>query len=257
MVLIDAAPLFQRLPFGWSLLFLFNAITVLGILLFYVQTATKQMMDEKRAGRITYIIRIVLSLWLAVAYLVAEQGWLSFNNGLSGIAYLTIFTGALLILPIALPSVHKGLLFVPLAAPVLVNALRILQEVALWQYAESGHVPAELTLMGANLDVHLGATALFVAVALYSGAKFGRMAAYVWNILGISITLATIGNGWVYASQAGAENVLAAFPMVWLPSFLWPFWLMTHIVSLWLLKYKPEVPNHIEGTPQLKLSRNK
>jgi len=171
-----------------------------------------------------------------VAYLVAEQGWLGgASGGVSGVAWLFLITSVMFLLPLAWGKVRIAILTVPVAAPILVHLLRVLQEVSLWQFAVAKDIPAEITLLGANLDVHIGATAMFVSVALYSGSKFGRPAAIVWNILGLTILAATVSNGLSYANQAGATNVLAAFPTVWLPAFMWPFWLFTHLVSLWQL----------------------
>lgn len=230
--LLEVAPLFQRLPFGWSLLFMFTVVTAIGVMLFYTERISKAFLSEQLVGRVSLGFRLVISAWLAVAYLLAEQGNL---NTASGLLAIFIGTVVFLLIPFAWSKVRIGALMLPISAPILVHMLRVLQEISLWQYAAAKEIPAEITLMGANLDVHIGATALFVSVAIYSGAKFGRTAAIVWNLLGITILAATVANGFSYASQAGGSNVFAAFPLVWLPGFLWPFWLLTHLVSLWQL----------------------
>jgi hypothetical protein len=137
------------------------------------------------------------------------------------------------------------LLTLPWALPVLAQVFRIPQEIVLWQYQAEKAIPAELTFLGGNFDVHIGATALFIGVALYSDFKYARPIAIGWNILGIFVSALTIGNGIAYAMQAVPPypqgNVLAFFPLIWLPAFLWPVALWFHFISLFqLVSPKPQ-----------------
>lgn len=226
--------LFQQLPFGWSLLFLATVMAMVGLVMFWAERLTPTDAGKKR---ISNILRFGLSGWLALVYLLAEQGWLvTPPNGITPL-WLIYGIGLLMVLlPLLIPAARKQLMTIPLTVPIMAQLFRIAQEVPLWQFASASKIPKELSFLGANFDVHVGATSLFVGVAVYAGFKQARYLAIGWNLFGLFVCLATLVNGMGYASVGQppypSGNVMAFFPLVWLPALLWPLAAGLHVLSL-------------------------
>ncbi len=254
--------LFRTLPFGWSLLLILTTVTVVGLVLFWAdRVVNKPGKVVTKPNKLALYLRIGLSVWLAVAYLLAEQGWLTgYSLGIQRLTLVYIAAQGLIMLPLALIPFRKAVMALPLTVPILCHIYRLIQEIVLWQFAESKQIPVELTFRGGNFDVHIGATALFVAVALYSDFKYARGLAIGWNIFGLLIAAITILNGLTYATQGAppypAGNVLAFFPMVWLPAFMWPMAVGLHLLSLLQLSQLPAKSDAGKVMPQgFKLSK--
>jgi hypothetical protein len=94
-----------------------------------------------------------------------------------------------------------------------------------------------MTFEGRNFDVLVGVTALPVAVLVARTAH--RRLATVWHLaslgllLNIVITavLSTPGPLQVFTAEP-ANRIIGDFPYVWLPAFLVPVALVSHIIGL-------------------------
>jgi hypothetical protein len=144
---------------------------------------------------------------------------------------LTILT-VLIVLSVLGARMADG---IPLAAVVLLQSFRIAVEWVLHRLALEGAVPVEMSWAGRNFDVVSGLTGLLLGVALLRGARIPRGMVLGWNVLCL-VLLANIVVTAVLATPAfhrfpGPPNLLpAAFPWVWLPSFLVQVALGSHLL---------------------------
>lgn len=119
---------------------------------------------------------------------------------------------------------------------LLLNAVRIAVEYGLWLLYRAGWVPVEMTFEGRNLDVASGILALGLAFMWMQGRK-KKAALWVFNIAGILLLLNIVGVAFLSAPtemQTFGMNQpnMAIFylPFVWLPTFIVPVVLWSHIV---------------------------
>jgi hypothetical protein len=124
---------------------------------------------------------------------------------------------------------------IPLAAVVLLQSFRIVVEWVLHRLALEGVVPVEMSWAGRNFDVVSGLTGLVLGLALLRGGRIPRGVVLGWNVLSLGL-LANIVAVAVLATPAfhrfaGPPNLLpAAFPWIWLPSFLVQVALGSHLL---------------------------
>jgi hypothetical protein len=108
-------------------------------------------------------------------------------------------------------------------------------EWVLHRLALEGVVPVEMSWAGRNFDVVSGLTGLVLGLALLRGGRIPRDVVLGWNVLSLGL-LANIVAVAVLATPAfhrfaGPPNLLpAAFPWIWLPSFLVQVALGSHLL---------------------------
>ena len=126
----------------------------------------------------------------------------------------------------------------PLAWPIAIQSMRAPIELSLWALYSAGRLPVHLTFEGRNFDVLVGLTAPLVAVGISRG-WIVRRALIGWHVVSLGLLAnivfmaVTSIPGPLHRPWPGVPNTeVAAWPFVWLPSFLVPVALFGHIVSL-------------------------
>jgi hypothetical protein len=121
----------------------------------------------------------------------------------------------------------------------LLHAIRIPVEIVLLGLYYAGEVPELMTFEGRNFDILAGLSALPVYYWGYKRQKLSRFALIMWNLAGISLLLNVIFYGILSAPSPFQQfafeqpNVaVLGFPLVWLPSFVVPLVLFSHLVLL-------------------------
>ncbi|MDB6144254.1 MAG: hypothetical protein JWP80_3298 [Pseudomonas sp.] len=188
---------------------------------------------------------------IVVGTLVLVAGWLLLTGGLALSGVLAVWDARPPRFPlvpiIALTSIvliNRTAIFRKLMAatprhwPVAMQTFRIGVELSFWGLFAVGGAPVQVTFEGRNIDVLVGATAPFVALAI---AKFNLRptAVIVWNIVGLGVLFNAIFT--TLTSMPGPQHLnwpgepftaFATGPFVWIPAFLAPLAIFLHVVSI-------------------------
>jgi hypothetical protein len=201
------------------------------------------MSDSEHATdkRVKTIVGAVLLLWLVLAFILgASEAYVRAPGALP----LPILVGVLtpiLVFLVAFWTIGSFREFVmsidlPLAAAIQAWRLGGLGFIALYAY---GVLPGLFAWPAGLGDMAIGATAPFVALALRRQPAFAAGTLFrVWNLLGIlDLVVAVSLGGLSSALGYGISDVVTTFPMaklplVLVPTFFVPLFIMLHIASL-------------------------
>lgn len=207
---------------------IFVATTLLTVWLFYLA-----------AGKSRLALLIPFG-WLAFQGAVGSTGFYNVTDTLPP-RFILLVTPALLFL-IALFAVPAGRLFLDqlnLAQLTLVHVVRIPVEIVLYLLFVNNAVPELMTFEGRNFDILAGLTAPFVWYFGFRKAKLTKGFMTAWNIACFILLLNIVFHGILSVQspfqQFGFEQpnrALMYFPFVWLPCFVVPVVLLSHLTVL-------------------------
>jgi len=223
-------------PFG-SIRLLSLALVLLGLWLGLQRTAY----DRHTQILIWFAVAVPLLLWLALVWQSALAG--VFQPGWSRVPLIpaAIFLPLLLALMLLMRSSHIAAVMdvAPPSWLVGIQVFRIFGGVFLVRWM-LGELPGTFALPAGIGDVLVGVLALPVAYLLHTGAKGSRQTAFAFNILGITDFAIAITTGILTALRilpVEQSNIASTtFPLVMIPAFSVPFYLIVHSLSLWQLR---------------------
>ncbi|MGX1928017.1 hypothetical protein [Flagellimonas sp. 2504JD4-2] len=132
---------------------------------------------------------------------------------------------------------HRVLMAIPIALPIAIQSFRAVIEILFYFTFINGILPVQVTFEGANYDVLIGLSAIAMAVyATRSGAS--KQVLLAWNILGILVVLFaafTFISSFYFPSIWGDVGIpleFNQFPYLLLPTFLMPFAVFLHVLSI-------------------------
>lgn len=197
-------------------------------------------------GTVTWYNKIILVILLA--------GWLFLNWFLSSKGYYLDFTGApprlaLAVLPplfiILLIMIFKKkawLTLFSLKTLTWLHVVRIPVELILLGLFFDKQIPQLMTFEGRNFDIISGLTAPLVAYFCFTKNIWNKKVALIWNFVCLGLLLNILINAILSAPFAFQKfafdqpNVAVAFfPIIWLPSFVVPVVLFSHLTSIYQL----------------------
>ncbi|GAA4368364.1 hypothetical protein GCM10023185_41070 [Hymenobacter saemangeumensis] len=194
----------------------------------------------ERSRRGVGLAAALLLAWLAYVGVVAQSGILRDFTALPPRLLLVLlppfaFAAALCLLP----AVGRLLDTAPSAALVYVQSFRVLMEIILWLLFRAGVVPVQMTFEGRNWDILVGLTAPVVAYMCFTRRAWSPGVAMLWNLGGLALllnivivsALSTPAPFRVFM-EGPANTMVADLPFVWLPSFVVPVALCSHLLSL-------------------------
>ncbi len=140
---------------------------------------------------------------------------------------------------------HKVLTAIPIALPIAIQSFRAVIEV-LFYFTFLNHIlPIQVTFEGSNYDVLIGLSAIVMAVYA-NRPNSSRKILLIWNVLGILVVLfaAFIFITSFYMpsiwGNTGIPLEFNQFPYLLLPTFLMPFAVFLHALSIIQLTRKTE-----------------
>ncbi|MEM9328699.1 MAG: hypothetical protein AAGA85_23740 [Bacteroidota bacterium] len=218
----------------------FVAITIAA--LSFIISAVNAGAHEKRSNDPIIVLTILIS-WL---FLTALLTFLGFTLDFAARPPRLFLLMILVILPlIVLFSRKQSRAFfhrMPLTTLTYIHIIRVPVELVLWWLASAGVVATQMTFEGSNFDILTGVTAPFAAVFLIGLKSKSKFAAIVWNIAGLAllaniVQMAIRATPYFYDPEAFDQPNVAVFyfPFIWLPTFVVPAVLFSHLVCLYKL----------------------
>lgn len=205
----------------------------LGFLALVLAVAVAVVALVRRAGGPAGRVAAGLALWLAANHALAASGVLV--DAVPPRSLLLLGPSLVATMWFSLRS-RAGEALVeraPLAALVGLHMFRLPLELLMHAWAQEGALPPQMTYTGQNWDIVTGVTALLVAPL----AERSRIAALVWNILGLALLInivviaVTSLPGPLRLFLNDPPNVLVTRPLyIWLPTFLVQVALAGHIL---------------------------
>jgi hypothetical protein len=182
-------------------------------------------------------VMIPLTLWLAVAWSAAINGF--FNaNAPGGVPPLSLvrWLPTIIAAPILLRSRRIGQVLdaIPAGWIILLQVFRLQGAGFLFGWVHHT-VPGFFALPSGIADVLVGTLAVPVAMSLASGSETSRRAAITWNVFGLAdftfgITASTaIG---LHLIETGFPTAFSGYPLVMIGAFGVPQSILLHLVSL-------------------------
>lgn len=232
----------ESLPIYVSFIFTAVVFTVFGFLFYATYRALE---TPKRFG--STIISSALMGWLLLTGVLTYHGYF-LDYGMPPKLMLFVAPTVLLILAsLIFPKTRAFVMKMPITTLTYIHLVRVPVEICLWWLFKSELVAEEMTFEGANFDILAGITAPFAGVFLVGKKSNNKFAAIVWNLiclgLLLNIVIRAISLTPYFYDGSGGELVNTAVfyvPFVWLPLFVVPAVLFSHLVSLMKLFTKDD-----------------
>jgi hypothetical protein len=213
-------------------------LTTFACLLFLHKTFGNARSELVRA-RSNYIF-IGLILWLTLQMMLSLSHFYSSDTKVFPPKFVLLIFPPLLLIA-ALFITKSGRRFIdslPLAQLTFVNIVRLPVEIVLYWLFLNKAVPELMTFSGRNFDILVGISAPIVALLILRN-KINKTGLIAWNIAGLALLLnivihAILSAPFPFQRLAFEQPNIAVlyFPFSWLPAFIVPAALFTHLVAL-------------------------
>jgi hypothetical protein len=185
------------------------------------------------------IAALLLLMWCIFQSTLALNKW--YIDRIGTPPHLTFaLAGPLVVfgLLMLIPSTRKILYGLSLFHLTAIHTVRIPVEITLWLLYLHQQVPVSMTFEGFNFDIIMGLTAPIVCYVIYRN-KSKRNLLLAWNILGLCL-LGIIVSTAIGAAPTSVQwrdfsypnYAVIHFPFIWLPSFIVPVVLISHVLSI-------------------------
>lgn len=185
------------------------------------------------------VFTFLLALFLTQGMVSFDNFYLDNNSFPPHILFLIMPSILLIISMFTIPSFRKLLEIVDYKFLLLIHILRIPIEVVLWQLSKSHTIPASMTFEGNNWDILSGLSAIAVYYFVYIKNNLNRNVLLFWNFICLALLLNVVVTGILSVptsfQQLNFEQpniAMLYFPFAWLPSFIVPAVLFSHIASI-------------------------
>jgi hypothetical protein len=221
------------LPLSLTVFFIITTI------LFYVGFLMTTLHGNERTKRRTHMIALLMMAWLIFQSTLALNRWYMDREAIPPHLFFPLIT-ALVFMSLALFT-GRGKRFVSGMNPVVLTWLHLVRlpvEIALYWLAYFKQVPWSMTMYGHNFDIIFGITAPIMAYLVFNRKMVSMKIFQIWNALGLVsllvIVITAIGSlpnfSWWDASRP--NYAVTHFPFVWLPAFIVPIVLFSHLAFL-------------------------
>lgn len=205
--------------------FVFITITLLSFTLFYFGIG-----KDKR-------FLILGTLWILIIGIISFSGYF-LNTQAKPPRFLLILLGAIILSVIIYKIVRKNHLNSNIL--LAIHTLRLLIELILYQLYIEKKVPVLMTFKGCNFDILMGISAIILLLyLLLSKNRLPKTFILTWNILGLIfllfiVAIAILSSPLPVQKLAFDQPNIAVlhFPYVYLPAFVVPLVLLSHILTL-------------------------
>jgi hypothetical protein len=193
-----------------------------------------------RASRNRKTVLVIAVSWLALQAAIGLSGFYLLENTLPPRFALTIIPPMVLITTCFLSQ--KGKLFLDSFDAkwlTILQVVRVPVEFVLFGLFVEKYVPELMTFEGRNFDIISGLTAPLVFYFGYVKPKLNRRWPLAWNFVCLALLISIVVNAILSAPFSFQQfafdqpNIaIFYFPFVWLPAFIVPTVLFSHLVSI-------------------------
>lgn len=227
----------ENVPIYISLLFGCTTIATLLLFVWTIKNATNE--NTRKSAKFILIISVV---WLVIQ---AVLSWNSvYNTNTDAFPPKIILLGILPIfcLIIVVFSTSRGRQFIdylPLKNLTYLHVVRIPVELVLYGLFLNKTIPQILTFEGTNFDILAGISAPFLAYFAFEKKKLNLNLVLIWNIISLGLLLNIVVTAMLSAPSPiqkiafDQPNIaILNFPFCWLPTFIVPVVLLSHLVAI-------------------------
>jgi len=122
---------------------------------------------------------------------------------------------------------------------IKVQGFRIVMELMLWLAFVGDIFPFQMTFLGFNMNIIAGITAIFAGRIFFRNGKFLKPETVIWNVFGmlllvniVFVTVVSTPSIFRIFMNEPSSAMIAAFPFIWIPTFIVPYALAMHIFSI-------------------------
>ncbi|MEQ6120914.1 hypothetical protein [Reichenbachiella sp. MALMAid0571] len=225
----------DKIPVYVSPVFILTTIATSVFIYFSVHQA-----QNNKKEKTALIVGLLISVWLVLTALLGHNNfYLDFDAKPPRLVF-GIVPPLLTILALFVNSKSRAYLRnIPITTLTYLHTVRVPVEMVLWWLFLGGLVPKLMTFEGINYDILSGVTAPFIAIFAMGFKNKRRLVAIIWNIIALILLINIVGHAILSAPfpfqkfAFDMPNVgVLYFPYVWLPTFIVPAVLFSHLVAL-------------------------
>lgn len=194
--------------------------------------------EERRRNMLVSIL--VIFVWLTFTNIIAMSGLLTdFTQMPPKLLLITLPPLIFILMLFVSKPFHELFESIGHFWIIYAQSFRILMEFILWLLYRYHVIPVQMTFEGRNFDILIGLSAPFIAYFCFIKKSLSEKVALVWNIIGllvlaniVVVAVLSAPYPFRYFMNEPANAIVFHFPFVWLPSFVVPFALMLHLISI-------------------------
>lgn len=221
-----------ELPFYIPLLFI---LTTLVTLLFFIAAVQKN-----NPGTTVVIVSLVLSGWVLIQAILGYKLFYTLTDTIPPRFALMVAPPFLLILILFITRLGRRFIdSLNMQLLTQLHVVRVFVEIILWWLFIYRYIPQLMTFEGRNFDILAGLTAPVVAWLGFVKYRINNRFMLVWNVICLLLLLNIVINAILSApfpfQQFAFDQPNIAvmyFPFVWLPCFIVPVVLFSHLVLI-------------------------
>ena len=231
----------SELPSYVSGVFLTTVAATFGFIYYGIKLAQKH-----KSGNTAVVVATFLMVWMfVIALLALNDFYLAFDAMPPRLIFVLLPPIIAIITSLSIQRSRAYLMRIPITTLTYLHIVRVPIEIVLWWLAGSQLLPYLLTFEGINYDILSGVTAPFVAIFMVGLRSKSRIGAILWNFITLGLLVNIVGHAILAAPTPfqlfgfDTPNVAVFyFPFIWLPGFVVPAVLFSHLVSLMKLLAK-------------------
>ena len=193
-----------------------------------------------QANKYFKIVSLVMIGWLILQTVLAEKGFYTKTAGMPPRLIFPVLPPVLFI--VACFILPAGRRYVDTLDPRMLTWLHIVRipvEFCLYTLMIHHLVPEVMTFEGRNFDIISGITAPIVAYFGYSKKTISRPILLAWNIICLFLVLHVVYYG-IFSAPTEIQKyafdrpnvAVLYFPFIWLPAFIVPLVILSHLVCI-------------------------
>lgn len=230
------------LPFYIPLLFIFTTV----LTFIFLIAAVKKSNSSKRV----VMVSLILIFWLVLHAILGINYFYTVTNSIPPRFALMVAPAFLFILILFITQTGRKFIdSLSMKMLTQLHVVRIFVEIVLWWLFVYKYIPQLMTFEGRNFDILAGITAPFVAWYGFAKRRLSNTFMLVWNMICLLLLInivftAVLSAPFPFQQFAFDQPNVAVlyFPFVWLPCFIVPVVLFSHLVVLRKL-LKKQTPN--------------
>ncbi len=221
----------QPIPLYTSVFFILTTI----LAYFYFQKIIKDA-----SGKYFTLIVFGIAIWLILQSSLAQKGFYQDTFAKPPRFLLAIGIPFLVIIGLFVTQKGKKLIdSLSLKMLTYLHIVRIPVEIVLFLLFLDKQIPQLMTFEGRNFDILAGISAPIMAYLVFEKQLLSKKILLIWNFIGLALLLNIVVNAILSAptplQQFAFEQpnvAILKFPIVWLPSFIVPVVLLSHLVAI-------------------------